>query len=105
MGGSTIAGAVAGSVSVGAGQGLAQAPQLPDRWQHEADVVVIGAGAMGLSSAVRARDAGASVIIVEAEKDIGGHAIVSGGHVALGGGTSAQKNTASRIPPTFCSAT
>ena len=38
-----------------------------------------------------AREAGASVILVEAEKDIGGHAITSGGNVALGGGSKAQK--------------
>ena len=31
------------------------------------------------------------MIVVEAEKDIGGHAITSGGNVPLGGGTSAQK--------------
>jgi hypothetical protein len=31
------------------------------------------------------------VILVEAEADIGGHAIISGGNTPLGGGTSAQK--------------
>ena len=38
-----------------------------------------------------AREAGASVILVEAENHIGGHAICSGGNVPLGGGTSCQK--------------
>ena len=61
------------------------------RWDSEADVVVIGTGAMGLPAAIVAREAGASVIMVEAEDHIGGHAIVSGGTVVLGGGTSAQK--------------
>jgi succinate dehydrogenase/fumarate reductase flavoprotein subunit len=61
------------------------------RWQREADVVVIGSGATGLPAAIAAREAGASVILVEAEADIGGHAIVSGGNVPLGGGTSVQK--------------
>jgi hypothetical protein len=60
-------------------------------WRREADVVVIGAGAMGLPAAIAAREAGASVIVLEAEPDIGGHAITSGGNVPLGGGTSAQK--------------
>ena len=63
---------------------------MPD-WQHEADVVVIGSGATGLPAAIVAREAGASVILVEAQPHIGGHAMVSGGNVALGGGTSAQK--------------
>ena len=31
------------------------------------------------------------MILVEAEQDIGGHAITSGGNVPLGGGTSVQK--------------
>jgi succinate dehydrogenase/fumarate reductase flavoprotein subunit len=60
-------------------------------WDREADVVVVGSGAMGLPAAIVAREAGASVIVVEAEKDIGGHAITAGGNVPLGGGTSAQQ--------------
>src|SRR5271155_2943477 len=61
------------------------------KWQDEADIVVIGAGATGLPAAIVACEAGASVIVVEAEADIGGHAITSGGNVPLGGGTSAQR--------------
>ncbi len=53
--------------------------------------MVVGAGAMGLPAAIVAREAGASVIVIEAEHDIGGHAITSGGNVPLGGGTRAQK--------------
>src|ERR1700750_980557 len=60
-------------------------------WSREADVVVVRAGATGLPAAIVAREAGASVILVEAEPDIGGHAITSGGNVPLGGGTSAQR--------------
>src|SRR4051794_14499653 len=60
------------------------------KWSREADVVVIGSGATGLPAAIVAREAGASVIVLETEPDIGGHAITSGGNVPLGGGTSAQ---------------
>ena len=63
----------------------------PASWHREADIVVIGSGAAGMPAAIFAREAGASVILVEAEPDIGGHAITSGGNVPLGGGTSAQK--------------
>ncbi len=63
----------------------------PARWDTEADVVVIGAGATGLPAAIQAAEAGASVILIDANTDVGGHAIVSGGNVALGGGTSKQK--------------
>ena len=65
--------------------------QYPVDWDREADVVVIGAGATGLPAAIIACEAGCSVILVEAEKDIGGHAIISGGNVPLGGGTSVQQ--------------
>lgn len=69
----------------------AQAAHLPAKWDREADVVVVGAGATGLPAAIIAREAGSTVILLEAQKDIGGHAITSGGNVPLGGGTSAQK--------------
>ena len=67
------------------------APANPDHWDREADVVVVGSGATGLVGAIVAREAGLSVIVVEAEADIGGHAITSGGNVPLGGGTSVQQ--------------
>src|SRR6516165_7408689 len=63
----------------------------PSHWDREADVVVIGSGATGLPAAIVAREAGASVIIVETQPHIGGHAITSGGNLPLGGGTSYQK--------------
>ena len=65
--------------------------ETPSHWDREADVVVIGSGATGLPAAIVAREAGASVIIVEKEPHIGGHAITSGGHLPLGGGTPYQK--------------
>jgi succinate dehydrogenase/fumarate reductase flavoprotein subunit len=61
------------------------------KWDHEADLVVVGAGASGFPAATLAREAGLSVILVEAENHIGGHAILSAGNVPLGGGTALQK--------------
>ena len=60
-------------------------------WTLSTDVVVIGAGAAGLAAAVSARDHGAAVIVVEENYDIGGHAMLSGGRVQLGGGNALQK--------------
>jgi hypothetical protein len=86
----TVAGA--GAVALGSlGSKEARAQAKSSGWDHEADVVVIGSGATGLPAAIEAREAGAAVIIVEANWDIGGHAALSGGNVALGGGTSHQK--------------
>jgi len=89
VGAAAIAGT--GVLSPLAAQAQGTAPSIPTKWDLEADVVVIGAGAVGLPAAIRAVDAGASVIVVDTNYDIGGHAIVSGGNVPLGGGTSAQK--------------
>src|SRR3990172_7799772 len=64
---------------------------IPQTWDLEADVVIIGSGATGLPASIRARDAGATVLVVEANYEIGGHGILNGGQVPLGGGTSHQK--------------
>ncbi|HYL35425.1 MAG TPA: FAD-dependent oxidoreductase [Bryobacteraceae bacterium] len=69
----------------------AEGAQVPGRWDKESDVVVVGAGATGLPAAIQAIQDGASVILVDANSDVGGHAILSGGNVALGGGTSRQR--------------
>ncbi len=60
-------------------------------WDRTADFVIVGAGTAGLAGAVSALDHGLSVIMVEENYDIGGHGIVSGGNVNLGGGTSRQR--------------
>ncbi len=86
----TATGAGAAAVA-GLGVEQARAEGHPSHWDKEADVVIVGAGATGLPAAIQAAEGGASVIVVEANTDIGGHAILSGGNVALGGGTSRQK--------------
>ena len=53
--------------------------------------MIVGAGATGLPAAIEAKELGASVIVIDANFDVGGHAIVSGGNIALGGGSSRQK--------------
>lgn len=83
------------SAALAAGSLIPQSPVsaqgAPTKWDKEADIVVIGAGAMGLPAAIVAQEAGSTVILVEAQKDIGGHAITSGGNIPLGGGTNNQK--------------
>ena len=69
--GGTAAALGAGGLASGAS---AQAQQPPIQWQREADVVVIGSGASGLPAAIVAKEAGSSVIVVEAQPHVGGHA-------------------------------
>ena len=55
------------------------------RWDYEADVVVLGSGCVGLHAAVRARDLGASVLVIDQNFDVGGKLVHSGGWTSLGG--------------------
>ena len=69
------------------------------RWDYEADVVVIGSGGTGLPAAVRARDLGASVIVLEQNYDVGGKMGHSGGWVSLGGGDHIQERDRLGLDP------
>ena len=42
------------------------------KWDYEADVVVIGSGASGMPCAIRARDAGLRVLVIDQNFDVGG---------------------------------
>ncbi len=81
----------ANAAPVLSGPASAQAAEPPKRWNLTADVVVVGSGASGFPASIVAREAGNSVILVEAQPHTGGHGICSGGNVPLGGGTRRQK--------------
>ena len=85
------AGAGAAAVFSTSGTVLSQvSPAQAVQWHYEADVVIIGAGCTGLPAAIRARDLGASVIVVDQNFDIGGKMLHSGGQISLGGGDPIQ---------------
>src|SRR5215469_2861237 len=96
---STGAAGIGAAALVGASPNQAEAQV---KWDLSADVVVIGAGVSGLAAAITARDAGASVIGVDENFDIGGRGMLSGGRVHLGGGHALQqkfgiKDTADQV--------
>src|SRR5215831_2405680 len=88
-------GAAVGGAAVlsGGGEALAQASSGAQGivWNYEADVVVLGSGCGGLHAAVRARDLGASVLVIEQNFDVGGKLVHSGGWTSLGGGDAIQE--------------
>ena len=60
-------------------------------WDMTTDVLVAGSGAAGVSAAIEARQAGASVLLVESLPRFGGSSAMSGGVVYAGGGTALQQ--------------
>ena len=87
-GAAAMAGIAAGGIFVNPGKARAYA--LPEKWDHEADVVIIGFGGAGACAAIEAADAGASVIILEKSPVPGGSTAISGG-IVYAAGTSVQK--------------
>ncbi len=57
----------------------------PARWDAEADVVTIGAGACGITAGLRAREQGADVIVLEREPRPSGSTAMSSGFVPAPG--------------------
>jgi hypothetical protein len=80
-----VGAATLGGCATNAAQGT-----IPDQWDYEVDVLVIGAGCSGLPTAIRARDAGLNVLVIDQNYDVGGKMLHSGGQVALGGGDACQ---------------
>jgi flavocytochrome c len=62
---------------------LVRAAQLTQGEREPADVVIVGAGIAGLSAALDAASAGASVLVVDMSTVGGGHAILSNGAVCI----------------------
>src|ERR1700676_3768732 len=62
-------------------QGTAR--KLPESWDEEADVVVVGYGYAGAVAALEAQEAGADVLLIEKMPDPGGISITSGGNVRV----------------------
>lgn len=63
----------------------AKATWMPETWDFEADIIVVGLGGAGLSASITARQAGLDVIALEAapEEYCGGNTRVSGNYVLI----------------------
>ena len=60
-------------------------------WDYEADIGSAGGGGAGLTAAIRARDLGATVLVVDQNFDLGGRMLHSAGRLSRGGGDPVQK--------------
>jgi flavocytochrome c len=80
----TAAAVGAGASALGALTVNPAGAQVPQKWDKEADVLIIGSGYAGLCAAIEAAQTGASVLVVEKEKYFGGNSLLSGGHCQIG---------------------
>jgi fumarate reductase flavoprotein subunit len=80
-----VAGATAAVVAAGRAPAFAVPVPKPDKWDNEADIVVIGAGAAGLAAACEAAEKGLSVLVLEKEPMPGGSSIICGGQMSFAG--------------------
>lgn len=90
-----MAGAAAGCIAAAgtlASTARASEASAAPTWASEADVIVVGLGGAGAVAAIRAYEAGASVLVVETSSRGGGSTFRSGGLIYMGGGTQLQKD-------------
>src|SRR5438045_275682 len=99
---------VTGGAAAGVGAAVLSGPALAQQsssgasaiqWNYEADIVVLGSGCVGLHAAVRARDLGASVLVIDQNFDVGGKLVHSGGWTSLGGGDAIQERDRTAADP------
>ena len=67
---------------LGAPKASAHRVDIPAKWDHEADVVVVGGGGTGIAAALSASEAGASVILIEKAPYLGGETALAVGSVS-----------------------
>mgnify|MGYP002572151098 FL=1 len=66
-----------------AGAAPAGGGELPDSWDEECDVLVIGSGYAGLAAAYEAKNAGADTLLVEKMGTLGGNSAIADGDFAV----------------------
>jgi flavocytochrome c len=93
-----VAGLATSGIPLMAEQAEAAGDALPKKWDETYDVVVIGSGFAGLSAAIEAKSAGASVVVIEKMPVHGGNSIINGGDFCSPG-TKMQKENGVQDSP------
>jgi fumarate reductase flavoprotein subunit len=78
-----LAGVAGGALTMGSK--LSHASDVPEKWDQEADLVIVGAGGAGFAAAIEAADKGAEALILEKMPVMGGSSIICGGALAFSG--------------------
>ena len=64
--------------------------EVPKKWEHEADVIIVGGGTGGLPAAIVVAEAGQKATVLESRPQCGGSFAMLAGTIALAG-TDEQK--------------
>lgn len=99
----TTAAGVGATALAGFSATVARAAGLPEKWDKEADVVVVGCGGAGTTAAITAHDAGAKVIIIEKAPEGGGNSRVGGAQFSYS--TPEKKDNAAKYLYHACNGT
>lgn len=81
-----LAFATAGAAATFGMTGAAKATTIvPEKWDEETDVLIVGSGLAGMCAAVEASQAGCKVMIVEKMPTIGGNSMINAGAMGVAG--------------------
>lgn len=83
--GAAVVGIAASSLSLIGCGGPQEVSELPEKWDEEADVVIVGSGFAGLAAAIEAANAGSSVKVIEKMDIVGGNSKINGGCIVAAG--------------------
>ena len=89
-GAAAITGMALGGLGIASKSAAAVCEPMPKKWDETYDVVVIGSGFAGLAAAIEAKNAGATVTVLEKMPVHGGNSIINGGDFCAPG-TKLQK--------------
>ena len=64
---------------------------LPEKWDGDYDVIVVGSGFAGLAAAIEAKRTGSSVLLLEKMSTFGGNSAINGGYLAVPGSDLQKK--------------
>lgn len=90
--GGTVLGAGLTAGGLISGTKAAEAAPMPEKWDEEFDVVVIGTGFAGTAAAIDAKKAGASTVVFEKMPLPGGNSAINGGLIACAGSKLQEKH-------------
>lgn len=81
----------AGLAFTGSAQAVPAPLAIPQKWDSEVDVLVVGTGFAGLAAAIEARAAGADVLVIDKMPVAGGNSAINGGDMSAAGSKMQQE--------------